>query len=500
MAKYNPDEDVPYGIGAADFPITVYDRPQLAFANLLRGNVDAMTRSIFAPQTLTPNEIQSFRNALFKGKKVNPLLKTITDMATNPLVIIGLAVGLWKFPIGSTKPLIDLAAGMMPKAIAMGKMMSGMHPAVTNLRTIPGLYQALADVVETKTKFLSSQIDDVNKIFGKAGRISKVEGLQVAARLDGLHKPSHAMVKMLGNEPEIMAVMGGKNIPIAAGLKAGMRKEVSSLTGGLRGWFNKINTSLKSVPGGEARIKDALAKQGLTYGDDVKYYFPRNAQYDKYYLKSVRGTTRKRYGKFMRKEAEVGPLAKQSIARSGGGSVNLEHLQELENAGSIPKGYTNAAASVFQRWGDDATQEVARVWQDVKGLGLTSGEANVAFVDKMEIYFTKGAGSKLDFAGRFGGKKTARDTLFAMSESLTDASVRGGNVLQTELREIGKVMGTPRQYTLDVWEATQRYTGSTSSTYSWHGTLAFLRENEIDRCSSWYDFKPITCGTKSSYT
>lgn len=479
MAKYSVEEDIPLGLAAADFPITIYDRPQLAFANLLKGNIDAMTRSIFAPQTLTPNEIQTFRNALFKGKKPNPLLKTITDIATNPLVIIGLAVGLWKFPIGSTKPLLDLAAGLLPKAAAMGKMMSGMHPAITNLRSVPGLYQSLADVVESKTRFLGKNIDDINKVFGKAGRISKVEGLMVAARLDGLHTPNHMMVKVLGSEPEIIAVMGGKNLPIAVGLKAGMRKEVSTLTGGLRGWMNKVNTSMKSIPGGEDRIKDALAKQGITYGDDVKHYFPRNAQYDKYHLKAIRGTTRKQHGKFMRREAATGPVPKQSIARTGGGMANLDDLRQLESAGLIPKGYTDAATSVFQRWGDNATREVDRVWREVRGLGLDSGKANVAFVDRMELYFTKGAGKKLEFAGRFGGKKTARDTLFAMADSLTDASVRGGNVLQTELREIGRVMGTPRQYTLDVWEATQRYANSTASTYSWHGTGAGKKINDI---------------------
>ena len=219
MAKYNPDEDVPYGIAAADFPVTFYDRPQLAFANLLRGDVDAMTRSIFAPQTLTPHEIQSFRNALFKGKKPSPLMKTITDIATTPLVIIGLAVGLWKFPIGSTKPLIDLAAGMLPKATAMSKSMSGLHPAINNLRSVPGMYQALADVVKTKIDFIGNQMDDLGRLFGKAGRISKVEGYTVAARLDGLHRKSHSMVTLLGNEPEIIAVMGGKGLPIAPALK-----------------------------------------------------------------------------------------------------------------------------------------------------------------------------------------------------------------------------------------------------------------------------------------
>ncbi len=479
MPKYNPDEDIPYGIAAADFPITFYDRPQLAFANLLRGDVDAMTRSIFAPQTLTPHEIQSFRNALFKGKKPSPLMKTITDLATNPLVIIGLAVGLWKFPIGSTKPLMDLAAGLLPKATAMSKTMSGLHPAINNLRNVPGMYQALADVVKTKIDFIETQMGTLGKAFGKAGRISKVEGYAVAARLDGLHRPSHSMVKMLGNEPEIVAIMGGKNMPIAVGLKRGMRKEVSGLYGGLRGWFNKVRTTMKNAPGGEKRIQDALAKQGLTYGDDVEYYFARNAQFDKYHLKAIRGTTRPRYRQFMRKEAVTGPLDKHSIARTGGSITNLEQLQELESAGMIPRGYTNASKAVFQRWGDDAAREVEKVWGDVRGLGLDSGQAKVAFGDRMQLYFTKGAGKKMDFTGRFGGKKTARDTLDAMADALTDADIKGGGFFRTELREVGRVMGTPRQYTLDVWDATKRYANSSGTAFSWHGTEAGKRINEI---------------------
>ena len=479
MAKYNPDEDVPYGIAAADFPITFYDRPQLAFANLLRGDIDPMTRSIFAPQTLTPSEIQGFRQALFKGKKPSPLMKTITDIATNPFVIIGLAVGLWKFPIGSTQPMIDLAAGMMPKAVAMGKSMSGLHPAINIFRSVPGLYQALADVVSTKINFIGDQMDDLGRLFGKAGRISKAEGLAVAARLDGLHTKGHPLVTMLGKEPEIIAIMGGKKIPVAAGLKVGMRKEVSGLYGGLRGWLNSVRSTLKNSPGGEQRIRDALAKQGLTYGDDVKYYFPRNAQFDKYHLKAIRGTTRPRYRQFMRKEAATGPLPKHSIARTGGGIPNLEHLQELESAGMIPRGYTNASKAVFNRWGDDAAQEAERVWRDVQGLGMDSGRAKVAFGDKMEDYFTKGAGKKMDFTGRFGGKKTARDTLDAMADSLTDASIRGDDFFRSELREVGRVMGTPRQYSFDVWDSTKRYANSSATAYSWHGTEAGKRINKI---------------------
>jgi hypothetical protein len=478
VPKYDPNTDVPYGVASADFPITFYDRPQLAFSNLLRGNVDAATRAILSPQSLTPGEIQSFQQALFKDKKPNPLLKAITNIATNPLVIIGLAVGLWKFPIGSTKPLMDLARGLTPKANAMGKMMSGLHPAIYNLRTVPGMYDALANVVSTKTKFIGKHIDDINKVFGKAGRLSKVEGYQVAAMLDGLHTPSHSMVKLLGKEPEIIAVMAGKNAPVAGKLPFA-RPEIQTLYGNLRGWMNKVRATLKSTPGGEDRIRDALAKQGLTYGDDVKNYFPRNAQYDKYYLKSVRSTTKGKYRKFMRKEASVGPISGHTVARKGGGIPNIEQLQQLENSGIIPTGYTQAAESVFRRWGDDAALQAKKVWSDIGRIGMEPGRANVEFVRRMEDYFTKGAGKKFDFAGRFGGKNTARDTLYSMADSLREASIKGDDFFRSELSEVGRVIGTPRQYTLDVWDATQRYANSSATVYSWHGTGAGKTINKI---------------------
>ena len=39
-----------------EFPLTVYDRPAIAAANLLSGNLDATTRAIFSPMTLSPEE------------------------------------------------------------------------------------------------------------------------------------------------------------------------------------------------------------------------------------------------------------------------------------------------------------------------------------------------------------------------------------------------------------------------------------------------------------
>ena len=91
-----PESDesyVPGGMAGANFPISLYDRPTLAFSNLLmRGDIDAATRAMLSPQTLTPSELQTFKSRLLKGKKPNRILETILDVTTNPVFVIGLAL------------------------------------------------------------------------------------------------------------------------------------------------------------------------------------------------------------------------------------------------------------------------------------------------------------------------------------------------------------------------------------------------------------------------
>ena len=85
MARYNLNEEPSYGLASADFPVTFYDRPQLMFGNLLRGDVDGMTRAMLSPDTLSPSQMKTTQDALLKGREPSPVMKTILDIATNPL-------------------------------------------------------------------------------------------------------------------------------------------------------------------------------------------------------------------------------------------------------------------------------------------------------------------------------------------------------------------------------------------------------------------------------
>ena len=145
----------------ADFPITLYDRPSLALSNLvLRGDVDAATRAIFSPQTLTPAEMKTFSSELLKGKE-NPLLKTLTDMFTNPLVIIG-ALMVLKYPItGGTHNIFKIGSGLMKSA--PGPIGSEVQSAFGNLRNLPQAFRILAGWARETGNFLYEQGEGLNK-------------------------------------------------------------------------------------------------------------------------------------------------------------------------------------------------------------------------------------------------------------------------------------------------------------------------------------------------
>lgn len=467
--QYDPNDDLPYGLASADFPVTFYDKPQLMFGNLLRGDVDGLTRAMLSPSTLSPTQMKTVQDVLLKGKKVNPILKTITDIATNPLVIVGLAVGLWKFPLGTTAPLLQLRKGLLPRSAAMGARASNLHDAMMNLRHIPGLFENVLGVTKQTTDFAAKHWTKADKIFAKAGQLNKVDGLLVSARLDGLHKAEHYMVKALRNEPEWLAFMGGKDVPIAAGIQGKMPPNLMGLSDRLRKWYTSVRGELTANPDVKSRMIRAVEAKGLKFGEDVADYFPHQGQYNRYYKQALRGTTGIRYRRWMHKEV-VERVGREEIQRMGGMFANLDEVQALEEVGAVKKGFTDMVQSVMTRRTAEASMVVKGMWDDIARLGLDEPQQRVEFVRRMRDYYTKGAGKNLDFVRRLGNPKMSSDTLDAMAGALQEAKFKGVEGIQKELSEIGKVLAEPASYSLNPWDATGRYINSVASSYAWHGT------------------------------
>jgi hypothetical protein len=460
MKEYDLEQDTPFGIASADFPVTFYDRPGLMFSNLLRGDVDGLTRAMLSPDTMSPSQMKTVQDFFLKGKKPNPIIKTILDVTTNPLVIAGLAVGLWKFPVGTTSSLLNLRRGLLPKAAAMGNMASHLHDAMMNLRYIPGMFEKLLGVTEETTKFASKHWQKLDDIFTRAGPLSKTEGLIVSARLDGLHKAEHYAVKFLRNEPEWQALMGAKDVPIAAGIQNKMSPRLIKLSDELRNWFTNVRGNLTKNPEMLNRVKKAVEAKGLNFGDFVDDYFPHQGVYNKYYKTKLRGTTGVNYRKWLHKEAAE-KVGREEIQRLGGMIPNLDELKELEKAGVIKSGFTDMAKTVLDRKTKEISDFVRKNWNDIKSLGLDEGRERLEFVRRME---------KTSFAKHFGSPGKIRDNLDEMAGALQEAAFKGPEAVKAEMFEIGKTIASPTSYSLNPWEATGGYLNSTASTYAWHGT------------------------------
>ena len=467
MAKYDPDEDAPYGLARADLPVTFYDRPQIGLSNLLRGDIDGLTRAMLSPDTLTPAQLQTITTKLL-GRKPNSVMKTIVDIGTNPLVIIGLIAGLM-YPMGTTKVLLNLRKGLLPKSAAMSNAMSGFHGALMKLRTVPKLFDNFADLVRETGEFTIKHGEKANQIFVNAGAMSKVQGLAIAARLDGLHTAKHFMVKALQNEPEFMVFFGKKGVPIAANLQGKMSTGMMKTHGQLRSWYNSMFKTISKDTKAWSKMKKAVENKGYEIGGQVDDYFPRSGDWNKYYKASRRGSSGVDYRKHLYKEVEE-KVGKKLVARKGGLFANVDDLVELEKAGYIPAGFNaKVTQPIINRWSAEATATTGKIWDDVVKLGLPSAEEQVEFVSRMTKHYSTGAGKATNFVARLGTPEKANETLYAMARSLQSSKIQSAEVLQRELSEIGKTLAVPGQYSLDPWKATERYINAIGSDYIYHG-------------------------------
>lgn len=464
--------DTPYGIAQADLPITFYDRPEVMFGNLLRGDVDGMTRAMLSPDTLSPNQMRDVKDMILGGKKPTPVMKTILEVATNPLVILGL-IAAYRYPMGSTKTLLAIRDGMLPKAAAMGKMSSGIHGALMNLRTIPGMFESLWGLSRETERFITTHGTKANAIFKGAQAlqpVTKAEGALIAARLDGLHDAGHYMVKALKDAPEYAAFMGSAEAPIAPGLQRTMSPRLISAADKLKTWYKGVWDSLYANPTTRKSMESAAAKKGIRLGGEVGFYYPHQGGYNKYYQASLRGATGVEYRNYLSAEYSR-RLGRQGIQRLGGMFIDRDSLLLLEQSGAVKPGFVaNVVDPVLSRWTDDAARAAGGIWDDIAAAGMNATEQRLAFVERMTEYYTKGPGKKLNFVGRLGDTKRARDTLDAMAGALQDARLQGGDGLRRELQEIGRTLAAPPTYGLDPWKTTERYLNSVASDYAYHAT------------------------------
>ena len=496
MPGYNPETDVDlYGIGSLEFPTTLYDRPKLMLANLVRGNVDAMTRSMLAPDTLTPHEAQTLTNKLL-GKNPNKFLKTLTDVATNPLVIAGLALGVWKFPLGNTRYLIDLGA----KSKVMGYALNGLHSALTGLRgikaTVSGktltLYEAFTEITKDQTKLIDEFAGDLKGIFKnfkrKYGKLTKDELIGVGAIADRRGMENTVRYAMRTNKagvpynPEAYASLkaagytGKKGESLLRGVSNTERgRQLQGLGDQVADWhkrlFNRFPQDLES----RKELLGKIAARGdhmpFELGEKLEGYgLSHLVQMDKYAKRLARSSmNRMTYSQFMK---DATPSITGSLKKDGmlslAGSSDLTALAKL---GWTPGDFNSAVNMGVQRRTGELATAIGGLWKQAVETTLPGNQTVFKFRRLFLKYFrATGPGRRFNLVPKLGGERDASAKILHMAGELQAARVAGTPArIASEINEMSSVIANPVRYTLNAADASQRYLSGMAASFPWIG-------------------------------
>lgn len=177
-------------LGGLPFPLSTYDRPSLALSNLLAQRWGAIGRSMVAPDTLTPTELETISQRMGgKAGAENPILKTFLDITTNPLFLIGLLLST-HFPAMHPSKIVEWANKVVPGA----RGLSGLSAYISSAERIfhgtkvwPVMKEHVLDVIGVKTE----QAEKLGRLIAdfeaaKKRPITTADWAKVVAKADGL--------------------------------------------------------------------------------------------------------------------------------------------------------------------------------------------------------------------------------------------------------------------------------------------------------------------------
>jgi hypothetical protein len=478
-------ENALWDLEKAEFPVTLYDRPGLALSNLLlRGDVDAATRSIFSPQTLTPTEMRTISRELL-GDKPNPLLKTLADVVTNPFVLLGVVMAI-KYPIGKSNALSIIEKGLL-KGKPPGYYMSGVHSAFNNLRNIPNAFRTLFRFGRSAGNFQHKYATKVNeawinteKVLGRT--ITEKEKFHISEVLQGFNEAPKKVAKMgtglfaktpligkdgkvvMGLEPlhglrkalyQVYKVVP-ENMPIHPGLQGQMNPKVWRLAQKMRGIYDDVWRNLRP---GSKEFKQFQSEMGLK-GVFVNEYFPISARYGRFEGVAMRQLLGKKQYSVALEKAR-GHVAGAMKAAQGNTIGDLGQIRKMEKYGMPP--VADKLVSAVGKDVDRMKVFVAEAWRSVQDMDKISKRDTQFMLTVMD----KAKKARINTRLRIGPGKVGEAALREVSQQLSAVS-RDPSKLGAKIDDIARVLSMPAQYDMHPITATQRYLTQMASSYAYH--------------------------------
>lgn len=246
--------------------ITAYDRPNVAFANLLDLDPEAAAFALLAPDRLTPAERDPLADRVMKDPEKHPFLRTLMNITTNPIFLLGLLAAV-KFPPIRASELLKIA----PKFTAMGNALPRPIRFISSTwRTFAGTQvpQAINNIFVATDDFLKKYLfklgdafSDYRQTAGKAMDIDKA--VRVAAYSERLDQTSDWLTNFWKVKKPILKRVGG--------MTPEMRKLGDSVRTGVS---DDIFAAFTKDPKVRARIAAEAEKLGLEGFAFRKNYFP----------------------------------------------------------------------------------------------------------------------------------------------------------------------------------------------------------------------------------
>jgi len=437
------------GHDAASFPIdTLYDRPVHAMSNLLlRGDVDAATRAIFAPNSLTPHELEDIRSKLL-GKNPNPILRTLTNVATNPLVWLGLIAGYVVWPIKGAS-LLNLAQGLS-KAPPVTKLGSYVHSAFANLRNLTapaGTFAAeetsMYGLLNQVTKDASDFITKYNRKFTAAfsgSKIDDVQGYAMAMKQQNMDKLHSTLVGRFGKRRYGKTGIGlDEDVPIMTGYQGKATREMTSVGDKIKNINKEMWDELHDHPNWSTFEKN-MRDRDIDIGGEIEGYFARHTapnRMERAFAADLKLSKGQYSSDFVSGNLRVRP---------GGSMPDLAQLRQLEDAGYITRG----TASKIEQAIDFEVREAA---DKLRGA-----------VQKARSMPDPEKGSK--FLKDFLNKELNKDGVKHTNNVVSDLLVYRPQALSID--DAADMLKRPREYSLSLDRGIERYLAGVGPTYAYH--------------------------------
>jgi len=443
----------------ADFPLSIYDRPSIAASNLMVGNVGGAFDALFKPDDMSPDEIKTIQNRFLSGiKRENILVKTAIDMATNPLVIIGLVMGMG--PWGKVAGLRSMEAlGKMgkkiigpPNASIMRYMSSG-----TVFRNIKGFVDKMIDVSKRTADFYETSIKAKQLIFEGAGRaLTKEERMLVFMY--------NKKFNTVDNELQTYwKAFIRTDKPLTPDLQRHMKPEVLKVARQLQELTTKLGKDVMLDKDGNV-IRD-LAAKGTIWDED--YGAPNVIRQNKFreyiYESAGDNATRRRY--LQREHGLTSGASGHTKAR------NHFTLPTIEDMQLMKKYWDPEQWDAVMRLEEKTIGNVRRVLQETVDETRSYYAANKSVwgedevAEKLAPKLKKASEVIVHHLSTLGADEPA--VLKRISKEVLNISMRNPEEGSVFIDLMARKLGAPARYIMDMDDVMNHYIRSMAPTYAW---------------------------------